>query len=345
MSIAKVKYKIILLFSLLFLTTSLFSESKLKILNWSEYIDIEILKSYVAKTDTKIEYIIYENNEELMELLNSNKEFDIIFPSSNYIPKLSSDGLISKLEYSQIPNYKNIDPYFLERKSIKNYALPYFWGTTGVLYDNDKIKISSFSDLWKNNLKDKLFILDDMRDMFAISLLSLGYDINTQNEDEIKKAYEKLLKLIPNIKGFYSDSDTLSLDFIKENAYACIVYNGDVYDLVKDDSKNIKFLHPKEGAILWIDTIAIAKKSKNKKQAYDFIDFLISKDISLKNADEIGYALPTKGFETDKAIYPNKKEQKQLKSVIYQEKVENIYEKYWDKFINELKTKGISSEE
>lgn len=322
------------------LSCSLFANKELKILNWPEYIDVQLLKEFTSKTDIPIKYEIFKNNEELIKLLSSDNSYDIVFPSSSYLKTMIEQALISKIDTNRLKNYKQIDTFFLNDEELKKYAVPYTWGTTGILYNLKKVSINSFKDLWKSEFKDKLFILDDMNDMFAIALSSLGIDVNTKNKDDIKKGYEKLLELIPNIKGVFSNSQKLKIEFINENIFAAIVYNGDISNLVDE---KYKYLYPKEGALLWMDTMAVDIDSKNLDGVYKFIDFIISKENALKNFEAIGYAIPNKDMSFSEDIYPNAKEKKRLKRVVIG-KSEAIFIKYWSMFLKELSKKGVSYE-
>ena len=333
------KRVILLLF---FLTYGLFaSANQLKILNWPEYIDVEILKEFTSKTGIPIKYELYKNNEQLIHMLDSKESYDIVFPSSSFLKTMIQKNLILQIDQSKLKNYDQIDSFFFSNPELKEYAIPYTWGTTGIIYNKNLISMNSFADLWSKKLNDKLFILDDMNDMFAIAFSVLGIDINTQEEDDIKKGYEKLVKLIPNIKGIFEDSEKLAIEFKNENILASIAYNGDIIDIVQNSK--YKYLHPKEGALLWIDTICIDATTQNKEGVYKFIDFLISKEKSLQNFKEIGYAIPIKGIEYDKKIYPNEKDRKKLKSLTAGN-AEEIYEKYWNMFLNELSKKGVKYE-
>ncbi len=322
------------------LVCSLFANKELKILNWPEYIDVEMIKEFTSSTGVVINYEIYDNNEELIAKLKTDQQYDVIFPSASYLSKMIEQNLLSSIDTTKLKNYNQIDTFYLDAK-FKNYSIPYTWGTTSIIYNKDKITLNSFKSLWDKKLKDKLFILNDMSDMFAISLNTLNLNINTQNEDEIKQAYMKLLELVPNIKGFYLNSEKLTIDFINENGYAAIVYNGDVSNIIKN--KKYKYIYPKEGALLWVDTIAISAGSINKNEAYRFIDFIISKEKSLQNFKMIGYAIPNKNLKYNSAIYPSKKEKNNLKRVIIG-KQEELYSKYWKMFLTQLSLKGVDYE-
>lgn len=328
---------------LLLFIHSVNADTSIKIFNWPEYIDVEILKQFTSQTGTKIEYDIFHNNEELIENIRSKKMYDVVFPSASFLSVMIDDDLLEKLDTASLDNYKNIDSFFVYSERSSKYAIPYAWGTTGLVYNSNLVKIDSFEDLWSDNLRDQVFILNDMHDMFAIALNTLGFDVSTDIDTEIYQAYEKLIALIPNIKGFFSNTNKLKLDFINENASAAVVYNGDIADLSTMDNTMFKYINPKEGALLWVDVICIPKNAENKKVAYQFIDYLISKNISQQNAQSTGYTLPIKGIELNPLIYPTKKQKANLKRVEIRNK-EALYKKYWNMFLDKLSSMGVKNE-
>ena len=293
MLLKKVLLKILLL---IFISSSFVysKETVLKIYSWTDYIDISILKNFVAKTGIKIEYDMYTSNEEMYENIKK-KNYDLVFPSTDYVSKLKKEDLIQKISKIKLQNLKNIDPELLNNQL---YSIPYFWGTTGIVYDEKALgfKISTWADLWDERLKNKLAISEDMKDMFAIALKKLGYSANSQNEDEIKQAYLELLKLIPNVKTIGSNvkvigSADLENDFINKHILASISYNGDIVEFI-DSNKDLKYIYPEEGVLKWMDNIVILKNSQIEKLVYDFLNFILSPEVAKANAQTIGFATP-----------------------------------------------------
>ena len=77
------------------------------------------------------------------------------------------------------------------------YSLPYVYGLTGIgvnATDIEPSTISSWGDLWRDEYKGKLLLMNDPREVFHIALLLDGKSPNSENEAEIKAAYERLQK-------------------------------------------------------------------------------------------------------------------------------------------------------
>lgn len=326
----------------------IFSDDKpvLRIYNFNEYIENSILVNFAKENKIKLVYEIYENNDGLSTKIKNDKQgFDLACPSANFIQMFIKNGYLSEINTSKLKNFKNINPILLNQSYDKanHFSIPYFWGTIGIIYDKTKIKpIGSWNDLWRDDLKNTILIGSDYRDIFGVALKSLGYSANSQNENEIKQAYEKLILLIPNIK--YMSSDTVSKYFLKDNFTVGIVFNGDAKTI--NDSKNeLIYSYPKEGAIGWIDSFVILKNSKNSEFAYKFLDYILEPKNGMIIADEIGYATANK--EAFKLLDIKTKQNNIIyppaslisKSEILQSVNESdaIYKKYWEMFLAQYK--------
>lgn len=77
------------LFYTFLIITSLFSEQRvLKISNFIDYINVDLLKEFAYQNDIKIIYDIHEVNEEIYSKVKENNDFDLLILSSNYITNL-----------------------------------------------------------------------------------------------------------------------------------------------------------------------------------------------------------------------------------------------------------------
>jgi spermidine/putrescine transport system substrate-binding protein len=329
----------------MFVGSFLFANS-LRVSNFADYIDIEVLKDFASKNGIEIIYDTHSYNEDIYnKLLNNSDFYDVAFLTSNYIEKLKKQNLITEIEKDKLANYKNIDQKLLEVnfKDTKNYLVPYFWGSIG-LYINQKKTNKNFyswNDLWSTDLKKSILISKEPLDVFAITLKSLGYSANTTNEEEIKKAYEKLLLLIPNIKKI--SSGNAPTYFVQNDFIAGMMFNGDA-KTITEDVKEYKYIYPKEGVLLWADGMVIPTNSKNKELAYKFIDFIIDAKVSVQIADKIGYALANaeakkympKSYLNDYTIYPSVNQMKNSEILNDNENSNKLILEYWQKFLSEF---------
>ncbi len=179
-------------------------------------------------------------------------------------------------------------------------------------------------------------LLDDSREIFAIALMSLGFDPNDTNPNHIKAAYEHLLQLVPNIKLFASDS--IQAIMIDEDAFIGSAWNGDAFKAYTEN-KAIEFIYPQDGFVIWVDCLAIPKNPPHLKEAYQFINFILkpetSAQIALKEGHAItnaaGRALLPLPIKNNPVVYPP---DKILRKGYFQrdigEETLALYNQYWE---------------
>lgn len=302
-----------------------------------------LIWAFQKETGIKVNLSTYESNEAMYAKLHANRKniYDVILPSSYFIERMKNYDMLTQLDLSKIPNIKNIDPFFADNPYDPNYQyhIPLVWGTTGIFYNQQWVKHppKTWNDLWNPNLLNQLMLLDDMRDVFSMSLISLGYDPNDLDPKHIEEAYQHLLKLVPNIKLFASNA--IKSLIIDEDAYIGTAWNGDIAK-AQAENPNILFVYPEEGSLLWVDCLAIPKNAPHLAEAYEFINFLLrpqsGADIILKE----GYTatnlasrqLLHPNIRNNQIIFPD---HSKLKHSYYLrdvgEKVLDLYNTYWEK--------------
>lgn len=280
-------------FYVFILITCLSAEQRvLKIFNFIDYIDVEVLKDFAYENDVKIIYDIHEVNEDIFAKVKENNDYDLVIVSSNYVTKLEKLNKLEKIDPNNLKNYSNINQDFLQTNFInsKDYTIPYLWGTVGLIYNKKLVKepITRWNDLWKNEFKNSILLSNEPADVLGMALKSLSISANSTNSEEINKANEKLIKLIPNIKDISSGN---AITYFITNGFAVgMAFSGDA-KLIIDNSEDFEFIYPQEGALKWADGMVILKDSPNKDLAYKFIDFIIDEKNYAKIGNKTGYAI------------------------------------------------------
>jgi spermidine/putrescine transport system substrate-binding protein len=314
----------------------------LDLYNWTEYMPEAVLKQFTKETGIKVSYSTYDSNETMYAKLKAlkGKGYDLVVPSTYFVSRMRNEGMLQKLDRSKIPNFKNLDPKLLggPYDPGNEYSVPYLWGTTGIAVNNKLVApgtVQKWADLWDPKYKDSVLLLDDVRDVFSMGLRTLGYSVNDTDEAHIKEAYLKLKDLMPNVKMF--NSETPKVFFIEEEVVLGMNWNGETYKGITEN-KDLGYVYPKEGAMLWMDSLVIPKGAAHVENAHKFIDFLLRPEIAKMVSEEIGYAtpnleavklLPTEVRE-NRVIYPNEDD---LKNAEFQTDVGEAittYEKYWE---------------
>lgn len=288
--------------ALLFFTTCIFAEDKtVNLFNWSDYLPDSVIDKFEKETGINVVYSDYDSNETMYTKLKAQPTvtYDVIIPSDYFVDKMRKEGMLQQIDKSQLPNFKNLNPQLLNRAYDpgNQYSVPYLWGTIGIVV-NDKFydpkTITKWSDFWQPQYNNKLLLLDDMRAVFGMTLMSLGYPINDTNPDHIKQAYEKLRQLMPNIKLFNSDSaENL---FIDEDVTIGMNFNGDTFRDVAENP-HLHYIYPKDGFNIWIDSMVIPKGAPHLQNAYKFINFLLRPDIAAEISEAQQYSTPNLGAQ------------------------------------------------
>jgi len=318
-------------------------EKVLYVYNWSEYMPQSVLEEFEKSTGIEVKYSTYDSNEAMYAKIKTDKSssYDIIVPSTYFVNKMSKEGLLAKIDTKKLKNFKNLDEKLLYKPfDPKNeYSVPYLWGSTGISF-NAKVlgekAITKWDDLWKSEYKNSLLLTDDLREVFGMTLKTLGYSANDQNKAHIKQAYEKLKLLMPNVKVYNSESPKEI--YLSQEVVAGMNFNGENY-MANEESPDIHYVYPKEGILLWVDSLVIPKNAKNIENAHLFIDFLLRPEIAKAISEDVGYPSPNaKAIElldeevrSNRIIYPTKEDLVNSEFQVDLGDALPVYEMYWEK--------------
>lgn len=267
---------------------------ELNLYGWSEYVPQALLEKFSNETGIKVNYDTYSSNEELMaKLQTGGSGYDLIIPSDYTISILSKLNLLSPIDLTQIPNFKNIAPEFknLEFDPENRYSIPYQWGTACMVINTSRVTrpITKWADLWNPEFKNTLVMPDDSREVIGMVLMMLGYDRNSTDPAELEQAKEKLLELKPNIRVFDSDSPKTAL--AAGEVALGMTWNGEA-SLAHQENPQIAYIFPEEGCGIWYDNLAIPVNAPHKAEAQQFINFLLQPENSVLITKEFPYSSP-----------------------------------------------------
>jgi spermidine/putrescine transport system substrate-binding protein len=184
------KQNIILFTALLAWSLAGFScgKSKLNVYNWSYYTPPSVIEKFEKEYNVRVILDEYASNEEMYtKLKTGGAGYDIVYPSQDYVSIMIRQGMFEKIDKSLIPNLKNIDPAILKKTTYDpnmEYSVPYYWGAAGILVNTDRVP--SYEESWsifsRSDLKGRMTMLDDMREVMGDALAYLGYSVNTKNQ-------------------------------------------------------------------------------------------------------------------------------------------------------------------
>lgn len=292
--------------------TACSSKTKLFVYNVGDYIHPDVVSMFEKENpDIKVVYEIYDSNEDMyMKVSSKASPYDVIFPSDYMLEQMIDEGMINKINFDNIPNYKNIDPnmHNMPFDPDSEYSVPYMWGTMGILYNKKMVneEVKSWDILWDEKYKGNIYMLNQERDMISIALKKCGYSMNSDDNIELKAAEDALIKQKPLVKAYCGDE--IKDNMINGGAALAIVWSGDAYYCIEQNS-DLAYAIPEEGSNLWFDCMAIPTTSAHKEEAEKFIDFMSRPDIAKLNSEYIGYS--TSNSEAKELFDENVKNDKQ----------------------------------
>jgi spermidine/putrescine transport system substrate-binding protein len=273
------------------------SSKNLYIYTWSSYTDQELLDRFAKETGYKVVADVFDSNEVMLSRLQAGGggAYSIIYPSDYMVAKMVELGLLRELDHSRIVGMNQLVPRFQNPvyDPANQYSVPLSWGTTGLIYNIQKVKPApqDWSDLWENQqlLSKRMTLLNDVREVMGAALKMLGYSYNSTNPQQVQQAYDKLAQLKPNVASFTSDAwrdQVLSGDLL-----LAMCYSSDANEVMGDNS-NLEYVIPKSGTSFWTDTLAIPKTAPNPEGAYAWINFMLQPDIAAEICERLSFATP-----------------------------------------------------
>ncbi|WP_373528279.1 spermidine/putrescine ABC transporter substrate-binding protein [Nostoc sp.] len=315
---------------------------QLYIYTWTQYTDKQLLKTFSAQTGMKVLADVYDSNDVMLAKLQASGggTYSIIYPSDYMVQKMVNKGLLTEINHDRLIGLENLFPRFDNPSYDPNnrYSIPFNWGTTGLLYNSEKIKDApqDWDYLWQNQkqLNQRMTLLNDVREVMGATLRMLGYSYNSKNEAEIKQAYEKLKVLKPAIARF--DTDAWQNQILAGDLLLAMCYSADAVKISQENPK-LKYVIPRSGSSLWTDTIVIPKTAPNLAGAYAWINMILQPEVAATISERLNLSTPNKaGFEqlpkkiqNNANLFPSESILANCERISPAEQFEEIYERYW----------------
>ena len=281
------------------------NENVLKLYNWGEYIDDDLVAAFEEESGYKVKQIAFDSNEVAITQIKAGNKYDLVIPSDYAIEQLALENRIQPIDWSLITTFdKHIDladglANILAQLNtgddafdLLEYAVPYFWGNVGILYDTTTVNATDLTG-WDalTNLNYRIAFYNSARDSYMIALNAIGADINQPTNDEMIQA-----------KAWLNNALTLDVKVITDEIFEhmlnparydmAVSYSGDANYLMSEN-ENLSFFVPEEGTNVWVDAFVIPNDA-NLDMAYAFINFMMSYDSALQNTEYVGYSTPRK---------------------------------------------------
>jgi spermidine/putrescine transport system substrate-binding protein len=284
---------------------------KLFIYNWTYYMPDDVLRDFEKQFNVEIVYDVYPSNEDMFTKLKSGASgYDIVVPSGDYVSIMIKENMLLPMDLSKIPNFKNIDTAVIGRIAFdkgNKFSVPYMMGGSGIAVNKTHVKDydKSWNIFSRTDLKNRMTMLDDMREVLGGALRTLGYSVNSTSPEELEKAKQVVLGWKANLCKF--DAEAFAKGFAAGEFWVVQGYAENVmreYDSTK--LSEVDFFIPKEGGSAYIDNLVILKDAKHKDLAYTFINFIHDPKIFARIIDYLRYPCintAARQFVTKKSNY------------------------------------------
>ena len=304
-----------------------------KVYNWSDYIAPDTMKNFSRDSGIAFTYDVFDSNETLDgKLMTGNSGYDVVFPSNHFMARQIQGAALKKLDKSQLPNWKNLNPVLLKALEVNDpgnqHGFPYLWGSTGIGYNVAKVKavlgddapVDSWDLIFKPENMEKLSkcgvaVLDNGPEVLPAALNYLGLPHHSKNPEDYKKAEALLMKVRPYISYFHSSKYTS--DLANGNICVAVGFSGDILQAetrAKEagNGVDIGYSIPREGAAIWFDMVAMPVDAPDEKAAYSFMNYLLRPDVMAgisnyvhyANGNEQADALVSPEIKADTKVYP-----------------------------------------
>ena len=268
---------------------------ELTFFNWDDFVSEEVLDDFTKKTGVTINQVYFDSDRTRDEMIASAPagKFDIIVFDNVAVQIFGKNNKLMALSSSMIPNLANVDKQWQE--TCGNFGIPYFYGTVGIVYNTRKMKSApeSWADLLKPDYEHKghIQMLDDGTDILIPPLIFLGYSINSEKSEELKAAYTLLLEQSPAVTSYYyalaTDKDALN------DLHMALAFSGDQFTLNEiTGTEDWSYVIPREGTAIRNDWLSNSTTSRNKQEALQFLNYMLTPEVTAKNTEEVYNSSP-----------------------------------------------------
>ncbi len=321
------------------------NRNELYIYTWSGYTDDDLLDSFYQETGIRVIADVFDSNEAMLARIQASGGggYSIIYPSDYMVQNMVELNLLTELDKSRIVGLEKLFPRFFNPSYDPNnrYSTPMSWGTTGLIYNQAKLSQVplDWQFLWKHQqeLKRRMTLLNDVREVMGATLRSLGYSYNATNPKQIEEAYEKLRVLKPTIASF--DSDAWRTQILSGDLLVAMCYSSDANE-VTPENEDLTYIVPSSGSSLWMDTLVIPRTAPNLEGAYAWINFMLRPDISAQICERLSFATPNQEafnllpteVQNNPTLFPSTATLAKCEGLIpLGDEVSEIYDLYWTK--------------
>ena len=305
---------------------------------WSAYIKPETIKKFEERTGARVNLDVYDSAEALLsKMLAGNPGYDVIAPPTYTLTALIQAGVLAELDRDRLTQFENTAPEFKGQAwdAENRYSIPYLWGVTGIASDSRQVgEIDSWNALRDPRWAGKILMLDDAREAIAFGAFLLDEDPNTIDPEVLKRIGRILIDQKPLVRAY--DSASFDDAVLTGEAVLAQSWSGQIAKIM-GEAPWVRFTIPKEGAMLFLDSLAIPKNAPHQDLAHEFLDFVMEPEIAAEICLTTGYSTPSQagrellpaGVRDNRAMFPDAAQMKRLYSYADLGKAATLHDRLW----------------
>jgi len=287
----------------------------LRVYSWADYLDPELAERFEQENSCKLSIDTFDSNEAMYaKLVVGATGYDVLVPTSYMVKTLVKENRLMPIDQSKLTNLGYVDTQYLKRSLDPGmvHSVPYMMAPTCMAWLASKVKdpVASYSMFDRADLKGRITLLDDMREVLGAALRSLGFSLNSTDPAQLAKARDVASRWKKNIAKF--DNEQYKSGIASGEFHLVQGYAGDLLQ-VADENGDIVVKIPKEGTAFSCDDLCIPKDAAQVDLAHKFIDFLTNPEVAAQNMEYIAYRAPNKtayallseDFRGNEALFPS----------------------------------------
>ncbi|MFK0223629.1 spermidine/putrescine ABC transporter substrate-binding protein [Streptomyces vinaceus] len=271
--------------------------------NWADFVDPAVFEGFQEEYGVKVVQSNFDSMEGMAAKLNAGNRYDVIFPTAKWAQRLAAGGRLHTIDHGRLKNAEAVfggygyfaDPWYDPGSA---HTVPFTMYKTGIGWRRDRLGdlTGSWSDLWNERARGRVFLLDDRDEVLGMGALRLGLGLTTGDPAELDRVTDTLHSLRPRLRGFSSDSYN---NLLNGNADMTQAWSGDMAAMLAqaEDPSVFGFEVAREGAPVNSDCYAIPANAQHPGTAMLFIDYMLRPENVKKNIEYIGYPMPVRGTE------------------------------------------------
>ena len=287
-----------LAFMIGFSLNSVAADSELIVFDWGGYEDPGFFQGYIEKYGDSPTYSFFSDEEEALQKVRAGFRADLGHPCSQSVVRWRDAGIIVPIDTSRLSNWDKVMPEFANMEGWnvdgKQWAVPIDWGSSALTYNTEKVtaeEASSLQVLANPKFKDRVSLVDNVDDAFALGYLAVGVtDWNKASDADFNKAAAFLREVHKNVRTYHADgaegaelmkSGEILLEWTWNEVAATLGWDGLPVAMNRET---------KEGASTWVCGYTMMKDAPGSEQkAYDFIDAWLADSSAEYILTEWGY--------------------------------------------------------